>query len=182
MTPLQWIAQGIALFACLFSCLSYFAKGKTRFLVLQSLTSACYALQYLCLGVIPAVCNNIAAILRYLIFILYERKGKDCPLWIGTLMTVIGVVGCVVTWDGPLTLIPILTSVSFTVGIMAKEPLILKSICVANAGSFFAYNFIVGAYVSAAYSVFETCSSVAALLRMIRERRAKRAEKAPDLS
>lgn len=173
MTTAQWIAQGAALFSCLFGALSYLKTKKTGFLICQMLVSVFFALQYYLLWSIPAMCNNLVSLLKYITFYLLARRGKDAPLWVGILWTVIGIGFCVATWDGVLTLVPIVTSTLFTVAIMTKNPVLEKSIFIVCSVTWCFFNFIVMAYVSAAYSLFEVSSAANALVRVLREKHGK---------
>lgn len=159
-----WIAQAIALIICALSAYSYFKKTKDGFLFLQVLANVLYCVQYALLGVWSGAVANVITAIKFISFRKDAIDGVKTPLKKTIIFGVASVVFGLLVFDGPLSLIPIITAVIITFATAQDNPVIIRAAyTVANLMWIF-FNFMSRAYVSAVYSAFELVVSFVAVL------------------
>lgn len=163
-----WIAQIIAAVICVISAYSYFKKSKDKFLYLQILANVLYLIQYALLGAWSGAVANMINTVKFISFRQDYVKEVRTPLKKTLIFAAISVVLGLLVFDGPLSLIPIITAVGITFAVAQDNPVVLRlSYTVANLLWIF-FNFMSRAYVSAAYSAVEFVLSLAAVIMLIR--------------
>ena len=85
--------------------------------------------------------------------------------YLAILLIVIVLIIGVFSYDGYLSLIPIVTSISYIVGASIKSAKTYKIVFGICAVLWFYYNFKVGAFISTLGNIFEIISTIIALLR-----------------
>ena len=104
------LSQGLVIFAAVCNIVSYFTKNHRLILIYRIVICACFAVSYFLLSAMAAVGTNALSILRMLVFYLFARKDKDCPLWLFIVFEISIVVTSVLMWDGLITLVLIGTT------------------------------------------------------------------------
>ena len=128
-----WIAQIIAAVICIISAYSYFKKSKDKFLYLQILVNILYFAQYILLGAWSGAVANAVNTAKFISFRRDYIKEVRTPLKKTMIFAAISVVLGLLVFDGPLSLIPIITAVGITFAVAQDNPIILRlSYTVAN--------------------------------------------------
>lgn len=166
-------AQVLALITCVISALSYISKRKDIYLAEQLSVNILYCLQYLILGAFSGAISNIISLAKYIVFYINAKKGKKNPLWQVIFFCLISLIlGCFALSEW-YTVIPIVTSVIFTVAIWQDNPVVLRIIVIVCSLLWIVYNISVGAYVSAVYSGVELVFALVTMIKLIMERNKK---------
>ena len=174
-----WIAQIIAVVICILSAYSYFKKSKDGFLFLQVLVNVLYCVQYALLGVWSGAVANVITAVKFISFRKDAIDGVKTPLKKTIIFCIASVVFGLLVFDGPLSLIPIITAVLITFATAQDNPVIIRAAyTVANLMWIF-FNFMSRAYVSAIYSAFELIVSFIAVLIFMKKAKENDEKDAP---
>jgi ABC-type Fe3+-siderophore transport system permease subunit len=108
------------------------------------------------------------------------KEGIKTPLKKSVIFCVASVALGIAVFDGPLSLIPIVTAVMVTFATAQDNPVIIRSAyTVANIMWIF-FNFMSRAYVSAVYSAIELIVSFVAVIVFINRAKSKRTENSEE--
>lgn len=165
-----WAAQVLALLICGLSSISYLSKRKTAYLAEQFLVNVLYGVQYLLLGAFSGAVSNAISLTKYVVFYFNAKAGKKNPTWQVVLFCLLSIVLGLLAFDGWFSLIPLVTSVIFTVAIWQDNPIILRGIVIVCCSLWIVYNLSVRAYVSAAYSVVELAFAAVTMSKLLRKK------------
>ncbi len=160
-----YIAQifGIMAIACIVISLQF--KKKTKMMFMQMIANVFYAIQYFVLHAYTAVATSLVTVLRCILFNKYDKSRKKIPKRLSLLLIVIVLIIGIFSFDGYLSLIPIITSISYIVGASIKNAKIYKIVFGICSFLWLYYNFKVGALVSTLGNIFEIISTIIALSR-----------------
>ena len=115
-----YIAQGIGFISMILAFISFQQNEKKKFLFIQAACGAAFALHFFLLSAFTGVAMNFIAIPRGLIFAQEYEKKKQLfftILFIGLFM-VFGII----TWEGPMSIFPIMGMSLSTVVFSLKKP------------------------------------------------------------
>ena len=177
MTTNEIIAQVVAGVTCAVACSSYFAKNKYLYLLLQLVVNILFGVQYALLGALSGVVSNAVSCVKYIYIMVKDRFNKDIntvELIIFTAISIVVGVGAIVwggTWfiEGWVSIIPIINSVAFTYAVCQNNKIVLRGVVIGCCTLWTVYDFMVGAYVSAAYVLFEMIFAVVTLVKIIKQ-------------
>ena len=140
-------------------------KKKSNILVLQLLANIFYAIQYFLLGYFSTGLMNLVSSFRCLFFGLNSKNNKNNPFSLLLLFIFIIVILALLYCKTPLSLIPALATLLYTVSTWQNDTQFLRYIFIVNAIFFLIYNYIVGAYVSLLGNIFEIISGTISIIR-----------------
>lgn len=162
-----WIAQILAALICIISAYSYFKKDKDAFLYLQILVNILFFAQYALLGAWSGAVANVINAAKFVSFRRDFINGVRTPLKKTVIFAAISVVMGILVFDGPLSLIPIVTAVGVTFAAAQDNAIVLRlTYTVANL-LWILFNFTSRAYVSAAYSAVEFVVSLGVVIMLV---------------
>ena len=76
-----YIAQIFGIFALITCFISYQTTKKKRFLIVQLITNAFYAIQYLILKAFSGFSSCVISFTKNILFYNLEKKGKEIPIY-----------------------------------------------------------------------------------------------------
>ncbi len=162
MIIISQIAGAIAL---IFWVTSIQHKKQDTILFYQALANAFYTLQYCLLGVFTAASMNFSSVLRCSLFSYKRKNNQDIPVfWLIFFMLLIIILGFV-TYDGIISLIPIIITLFYTLSSWLKESKWLRIVFIIAAIIWIYYNFTVHAYISIVGNLLEILSGIISLIR-----------------
>ena len=165
-----WIAQALAVIICIISALSYFSKRKETYLADQLLVNILYGVQYILLGAFSGAVSNAVSLVKYVVFYVNAKNSKKNPTWQVIMFCMLSVVLGVLAYSNLFSIIPIITSVVFTIAIWQDNPVVLRGIVIFCNLLWVIYNIAVGAYISAVYSIVELLAALVTMISLIRRR------------
>ena len=168
-----WIAQIIAALICIISAYSYFKKNKDGFLYLQILVNVLFFVQYALLGAWSGAVANVINAAKFISFRRDTLNNTKTSISKTAIFAAISVVLGLLVFDGPLSLIPIVTAVGVTFAAAQDNPVILRLTYTGANLLWIFFNFMSRAYVSAAYSAIEFAVSLAVVIMLICKARGK---------
>ena len=159
------LIQVLGLCAMISWVLSIQMKEKSTILELQILASLFYGVHYGLLDAMSAVGVTIISIIRLVTIYLIEKKGKEVPFYVFITFILMLVGVGIVTYTGPISLIPIVITMIYTYTTWQKNTKIIRGAFLVTGSMWIIYNFSVGSYLLMIGNLFEVISSVVSLLR-----------------
>lgn len=187
------ISNIFGLLALAFLCISYQTKVKSKFLLVQIGANSMYLIQYILLGATSAAAISSIAVCKVILFYIEElltnkhtkinnvkskvskneslknkkmyKKIKKRELIEFIIVEVITVIAGILTYETPLSLIPVIISITYTYGIWQKNLAVTYTIGSIVPIGWIIYNTIYMAYTSALGSVVEMIASIIGLIR-----------------
>lgn len=158
-----YIAQIFGILAIFCIVISLQFKKKTKMMFLQMIANVFYAIQYYILNAYTAVATSLVTVLRCILFNKYDKKKRKIPKRLSYFLIAIVLVIGIFSFNGSLSLIPIITSISYICAASIKNAKTYKLVFGMCAILWLYYNFKVGALVSTIGNIFEIASSIIAL-------------------
>ena len=160
---MNWVAQIIGVGALITWVLSIQTNQRQKVLRIQVVANVLYGIQYCLLHIFTAGCLNFLSAIRCL---LYEKKQKAVTS-IGYLLLFVLIVLLIGWWtyDGILSIIPIIITLIYTYASWQKNLTVFRVLFLLCAGAWTTYNLSVGAYAAFLGNIFEIISGVTSLLR-----------------
>ena len=159
-------AQIIGATALIISSLAPQQNKKNKVLVYKLFSNALYALQYLILGAFSAVVTNIIGVIREYIFYRYAKANKDVPISILYIYILIVLVSGIFTFNGFISILPILLSILTTYSVWQNNLKKYRGITVIIIILWMIYNFAVNAFTNAIGNVISLISAIIAIIRL----------------
>ena len=139
-----WAAQICGLAALAIKIVSFRGKSYRRLLRRQVVSSAVNAAQYLFLGAWAGAIKSLMGAIRNLVFTRYSKRRP--PVFWPALFLVAMTVFTVAVYQGPISLLPLLTFVAYTLGIWSQDTRWVRVTEIFGCLLFIVYNICVGAY------------------------------------
>ena len=159
------MAQIIGTVALIISSSAPHQNTKKKVLIYKIFSTALYALQYLILGALSAVVTNIIGVIRDYILYRYAKENKEVPILILYIYIIIVLVSGVFTFNGLISILPILLSILTTYSVWQNNLKKYRGITVIIIILWTIYNFAVNAYANAIGNIFSLIIAIIAIIR-----------------
>jgi len=159
------IAQGIGFVGFVFAVISFQNNKRHLILIFLGIAQMCFIFHFALLEVWPAFAVNIVGVVRTFSFLLRGKKK-----WIdkNTLMYIFIGLFCIagaLSWNGWLSLLPIMAMTIETIGLWKKNPRLIRSIVIIPRLLWITYNIIHYSYAGVMTEVFVIISLLTAIIR-----------------
>lgn len=151
---------GVVLFAS-----SVQSKKKKDILGVQTFASLCYMIAYIVKHAWSGVATEVVEQVKNIVFIQYEKKNKKIPFYFLIIFCFLLIIIACVTYNGILSMIPLLINLSYFVGTYIKNPKYIRIVVFCCAILWAIYNYSIGAYIIIIGNVLEMVSSAISLVR-----------------
>lgn len=157
--------QLIGFLAMAFGIGSFQAKKRVHIILIQSIASCLWVVQFALLGTFTGAALNLIAIFRG---ITYMFKGKYKPfsgIWMPIIFSSLFIAVGILTWEGPISLLPTfaMTVSSFALFITKEKAIRLLSLAVSPP--WLVYDVLAGTIAGTLAEVFSLISIIIALIR-----------------
>ena len=159
------LAQILALFAILFWVISILLKNKKNILLMQVIANGIYGIEYLLLGAFSAASMNFLSFLRLLVYYFYALLNIKMPKWILFVFIALVLLFGIITYDGLISLLPIIITVLYTYAFWQNNLNVAKIIYLVAAIIWIYYNYEVGAYVGIIGNALEITTGLISLIK-----------------
>ena len=149
----------------------YQFKRHRTIMLLMMLCAGLWCLHFICLGKYTAVFMNLLNVVRSVLYSFRGRKWADSRL-IPAAVCAASLAVSVLTWEGPLSLLPAVASVSATLAGWQTDTRKLKLLTIPVCLCWFTYNVFGRSYAGMANETFVLVSVFISLYRIHRERKA----------
>ena len=159
------LAQILALFAILFWVISILLKNKKNILLMQVIANGIYGIEYLLLGAFSAASMNFLSFLRLLVYYFYALLNIKMPKWILFVFIALVLLFGIITYDGLISLLPIIITVLYTYAFWQNNLNVARIIYIVAAIIWIYYNYEVGAYVGIIGNALEIITGLISLIK-----------------
>ena len=159
------LAQVLALFAILFWVISILLKNKKNILLMQVIANGIYGIEYLLLGAFSAASMNFLSFLRLLVYYFYTSLNIKMPKWILFVFIALVLLFGIITYDGLISLLPIIITVLYTYAFWQNNLNVARIIYIVAAIIWIYYNYEVGAYVGIIGNALEIITGLISLIK-----------------
>ena len=159
------LAQVLALFAILFWVISILLKNKKNILLMQVIANGIYGIEYLLLGAFSAASMNFLSFLRLLVYYFYTSLNIKMPKWILFVFIALVLLFGIITYDGLISLLPIIITVLYTYAFWQNNLNVARIIYIVAAIIWIYYNYEVGAYVGIIGNILEITTGLISLIK-----------------
>ena len=165
----NFIAQTLGIFAFLIFISSVQFKNKKHILLAQLSANILYGILYLFLNIPTTAYMNFISVLRCILF--YKYDNKKVPLWcLIFLLTIIGITS-IFTFDGYLSLIPIIITILYTTSTWQNNTKFIRIVFTICSVFWIYYNLSVKAITALFGNIFELVSGIISLIRYRKKRK-----------
>ena len=159
------LAQVLASFAILFWVISILLKNKKNLLLMQVIANGIYGIEYLLLGAFSAASMNFLSFLRLLVYYFYALLNIKMPKWILFVFIALVLLFGIITYDGLISLLPIIITVLYTYAFWQNNLNVARIIYIVAAIIWIYYNYEVGAYVGIIGNALEITTGLISLIK-----------------
>ena len=159
------LAQVLALFAILFWVISILLKNKKNILLMQVIANGIYGIEYLLLGAFSAASMNFLSFLRLLVYYFYALLNIKISKWILFVFIALVLLFGIITYDGLISLLPIIITVLYTYAFWQNNLNVARIIYIVAAIIWIYYNYEVGAYVGIIGNILEITTGLISLIK-----------------
>ena len=153
----NWFVQGMGFVAVAVFIASYQIKSNRWLFLMQLLGSALFCLQFFMLGAFSGCLSLAVNILRNALMTKYDEWKWVRQKWCPALVILLFVAALLVTWNGPVSLLAFVASVTSTIAYWTNSPRKIRMVNVACASPcWLAYDVIVrsvGGVISEAFTM-----------------------------
>lgn len=160
-----WISSIFGFVAIIFWLFSIQRKKKKDILFFQLIANMLYAVQYFIIGTFSAASMNTISSFKSFMFYKYECKGKEIPKLLLCVFLILVIVFGVITWNGTISLIPILITCFYTISSWCKDSKYIRIVFLIAAFFWIYFNVTVGAYIAVIGNTLEVLSGIISLIR-----------------
>lgn len=153
------LAQLAGLVALAILILSFRERAMAKLLKLQIFSSLAYALQYFLLGAYAGMSKCLACVVRNFIFSRFNKR-RPPLVWLGVFL-LIAIIFAVLTYAGPISLLPAIAFAIYTVAAWSTRVDALKWAEIISCLLFIVYNIHVSAYTGLLATIVELVGVVA---------------------
>ena len=154
--------------AALSGLVIFISVKRSRILILKILSDCLFVLHQLCLGMLSgAMLSGIAVARSSVFYHRGQRKWADNPLWL-VLFIALTLISPVLTWAGPISLLPTIGSVVCVFSYYVKGTLLLRILSFVGEGLWLLYGLLGGSIQLALFGVVALISLTVGTVREIR--------------
>lgn len=141
------ITQSLGIISTVFFLLSYQVKSNKGLYLIQAAGCGTFALQYLLLGAYSGCLSQIFVIIRNLMLSRYNQWAwVRSKVWIPVFILIALIITCL-TWNGPLSLIPLLVMTAGTIGMWTNNAGLIRLVgLLFISPPWIVYDSLIGAY------------------------------------
>lgn len=119
------IAQVIGVLAVAVSCVIFLGRKRRTILLSKFTADVLWFGHYFLIGAYSGAALNILALFRESIFMNKEKKWASHKFWLFLILS-LTVFSCLLTWEGPISLLPMIGSCSAVISFWCTKPIHIR--------------------------------------------------------
>lgn len=135
------IAQIIGVIAVVVSCVIFLGRKRRTILLCKFTTDVLWFWHYFLIGAYSGAALNILALFREGIFMNKEKKWASHKFWLFLILG-LTVLSCLLTWEGPASMLPMLGSSCAVISFWCTKPINIRLTAIPSQGLWLIYGFI----------------------------------------
>ena len=132
---------------------------------MQVIANGIYGIEYLLLGAFSAASMNFLSFLRLLVYYFYTLLNIKISKWILFVFIALVLLFGIITYDGLISLLPIIITVLYTYAFWQNNLNVARIIYIVAAIIWIYYNYEVGAYVGIIGNALEITTGLISLIK-----------------
>lgn len=159
----QFLIQFIGFVGLGVSFLVFQVNRRRSMLRVQIIALLIYSLHFFLLGAFTGAALNIVGATRnYLFDKLHEHKHSN---WLPWIFIVVFSIATLLTWQGPLSLLPAIGMIGGTIAFWQSKPETMRLLALISPPAWLAYNLISGSYAGAIAEIIILSSTLLGIYR-----------------
>ncbi len=159
-----YVAQGLGVIALVIAILSFQQNEQKKIVTMQMVSSVFFCIHFCMLGATLGGILNGIGIFRAAIFRNRDKKWASNLSWLFLFCGLFALAG-IFFWDGPISLLPILSMVLSTVAFWVKNARTVRILSAPASPLWFIYNFAYDSYPGMLTETFVFSSIIVAFFR-----------------
>lgn len=159
------IAQMIGFIALVVAMISYQMKTQKGIVLIQIVSCTLFATHFLMLNAYTGAMLNLIAAVRSVVFANKDKKWGKSNWWI-VFFSLVCIVAVGFTWEGALSLMPMLGMVLTSIAWGIEKASLVRMISLPSSPLWIVYNFICGSTAGVLTEVFVMASIITAIIRL----------------
>lgn len=160
------IAQVVGFLAMFCAIICFQQRDRKRILLWQFIVCSLWTAHFIILGVATGAAINSLQVVRTIIFSRREtNKWAQWPGWVVIFILITVSLG-IVTWESPLSLLPVIGTSFSTVSLWMKKPFTIRMLTFPVSVSWGIYDLVSGSFSGACNEVFCIISIIIAIIRI----------------
>lgn len=161
------VAQIIGVAALVFSAVSFQQNTHKKIMLCQMAAGLLFAIHFFLIGATTGGVTNSIAVVRSILFYNRDRKWAAGVLW-PIVFCIAFIISGIVTWQGPLSLLPILAMVINTFTFAATNPTVVRTTILFSSPLWLLYNCISLSFPGIINESFVILSTIIGIVRFDR--------------
>ena len=159
------IAQLIGFFGLLASMTAYQMKTQKRIVMIQIISCSFFTAHFLMLQAYTGALMNFIAAVRSVVFANKDKKWAKSNWWI-VFFSLVCVLAVSLSWEGFLSLLPMLGMVLTTISWGIENARLVRMISLPSSPLWIIYNFVSGSTAGVLTELFVMTSIITAMIRL----------------
>jgi len=149
------------------------AKKRSSILLIQLIGAICFMLHFFLLDALSgSIMNGLVAVRSLVFYFRGKKKWADSVVWLPVFI-ILGVAAIVVTWNGWLSLLPLIGLISTTFAQFSQKPMVVRLLTLPNCPCWLVYNSFAGSISGVITEILIAISIIVGFLRHDVKKKAK---------
>jgi len=159
------LAQVFGGIALILVSIGYFLKSKFKFLIIQVIANFFYASAFFVVGAYTGALIVTISIFRCLYIFFAEKHSFKYLYHFLSIFIALYIISTILLWSTPLDLMPLFTSIMFTIGYTIKNLQVMRYMLILPNAILVIYNILSTTYVSAILDALEVVVIIVAIIK-----------------
>ncbi|MBQ9115437.1 MAG: YgjV family protein [Clostridia bacterium] len=151
----------------------YIFKDRKKILITKLIADTCWVIHYFGIGATSGGAINIVAMGRETVFLNKKRKWASYPIWPAIFVSAT-VVSSIISWQGPLSILPMVGSAVAAFALWSTKPLLIRLISIPSTSLWLIYALISGSLPATICNILSISAMLIGLARDLIDLRKKR--------
>ncbi len=166
-------AQLLGVLGFIFSVISFQQNTQKRIVFMQFLANVSFTIHFYMIGAYTGSILNGIAIIRSFVYCFKDKKWASSNIWI-VIFSVAFVVAGIYTWEGPLSILPMVAMVLSSISFGIKNPKLVRRIYFPCSPMWLIYNIAGSSIGGVMTESFAMISIIIGMLRFDRKRKSNK--------
>jgi len=165
---MNMIAQLFGILGFIFSIITYQQNTHKRIVFIQLLGNISFATHFYLLGAYTGAILNAVGLVRCVVYMFKAKKWASSAWWI-VLFSFICVIVCIISWEGPISLLPAVAMVFTSIAFGLDNPKRTRQFSIPSSPLWLIYNALNQSYGGVMTESFNIISILVGMLRYDRK-------------
>ena len=163
------IAQVFGVVAVAVSCVIFLGRKRKTILLSKFTADVLWFWHYFLIGAFSGAALNILALFRESIFMNKGKKWASSKFWLFLILG-LTILSCILTWEGPISLLPMIGSCSAVVSFWCTKPINIRLLAIPAQVLWLIYDLYYRNHVASAFDVMTMVSNCIGLYMVCRKK------------